>query len=174
MKSPEGWHVPIRREDVPDTGLHLDLEADEEVRARLAVLAGVLGVGELGVIADVTRHGEGLRMAGRVTARVTQTCVVTIEPIENTVDEAFDVLFLPPEVAGAAPAGPDPEEVDDTREALVNGAADLGAVATEFFLLGIDRYPRKPGAVFATPVEDRAAESPFAVLERLKDRDGKH
>jgi uncharacterized metal-binding protein YceD (DUF177 family) len=174
MKRPEGWHVPVRREDVPDTGLHLNLEADEDVRARLAVLAGVPSVQQLGVNADVTRHGEGLRMAGRVTARVTQTCVVTLEPIENTVDEAFDVLFLPPDVAGVAPTGPTPEEVDDTREALVNGAADLGAVATEFLLLGIDPYPRKPGAMFAGPPEDRGADSPFAVLKRLKGRDGKH
>jgi hypothetical protein len=174
MKRPEGWHVPVRREDVPDTGLHLEFEADAEVRARLAVLAGVPSVRQLGVSADLTRHGEGLRAAGRVTANVTQTCVVSLEPIENTVEEAFDVLFQPSDVAGAAPAGPAPEEVDDTREPLVNGAADLGAVATQFFLLGIDPYPRKPGAEFSGPAEDRAAASPFAALERLKGRDAKH
>jgi hypothetical protein len=173
MKRPEGWHVPVRREDVPETGLHLELEADEEVRGRFVVLAGVLSVPQLGVTADMTRHGEGLRAAGHVTARVIQSCVVTLEPIENTIDEPFDVLFLPPDVAGAAPAGPDPEEVDDTREPLVDGAADLGAVATQFFLLGIDSYPRKPGAVFSGPAEDRAADSPFASLERLRGRDGK-
>jgi hypothetical protein len=174
MKSPEGWHVPVRREDVPDTGLHLDLEADEEARARLAALAGVVSVPQLGVAADLIRHGEGLRAAGRVTAKVNQTCVVTLEPIENTVDEAFDVLFQPPDVAGAAPAGSAPAEVDDTREPLVNGAADLGAVATQFFLLGIDPYPRKPGAEFSGPAADRAADSPFAALERPKGRDAKH
>jgi Large ribosomal RNA subunit accumulation protein YceD len=173
MKRPEGWHVSVRREDVPETGQqHLEIEADEEVRARLAVLAGVVSVPQLGISADVTRHGEGLRAAGRVTARVAQTCVVTIEPIENTIDEPFDVLFLPQDVAGAAPAGRDPKEVDDTREPLVNGAADLGAVATDFFLLGIDPYPRKPGALFAGPAEDRAADGPFASLSRLKGRDG--
>jgi hypothetical protein len=174
MKKPEGWHVPVRREDVPDTGLHLDLVADEEVREQLAVLAGVPAVPHLGVTADLTRHGEGLRAAGRVTATVAQTCVVTLEPIENVVDEAFDVLFLPPDVAGAAPAGPAPEDVDDTREPLVNGAADIGAVATQFFLLGIDPYPRKPGAEFSGPAEDRTADSPFAALERLKGPDVKH
>jgi uncharacterized metal-binding protein YceD (DUF177 family) len=174
MKRPEAWHVSVRREDVPDTGQHLEVEADEEVRARLAVLAGVLSVPQLGISADVTRHGEGLRAAGRVTARVIQSCVVTLEAIENTIDEPFDVLFLPSDVAGAAPAGPDPKEVDDTHEPLDNGAADLGAVATEFFLLGIDPYPRKPGAVFTSASEDRAADSPFASLSRLKDRDGKH
>jgi uncharacterized metal-binding protein YceD (DUF177 family) len=174
MKRPEGWHVPVRREDVPETGQHLALDADEEVRARLAVLAGVLRVPQLRTTADLMRHGEGLRAAGRVTARVTQTCVVTLEPIENAIDEPFDVLFLPPDVAGTAPAGRDREEVDDTREELVNGAADLGAVATQFFLLGIDPYPRKPGAVFSSPSEDRAADSPFASLERLKGPNGKH
>jgi hypothetical protein len=175
MKSPEGWHVPVRREDVPDTGLHLALQADEDVRARLAVLAGVVRVPQLGFTADVTRHGEGLRAAGRVTANVTQTCVVTLEPMENTVDEAFDVLFQPADVAGAAPDGPaPPEDVDETREPLVNGAADLGAVATQFFLLGIDPYPRKSGAEFSGPAEDRTADSPFAALERLKGRDAKH
>jgi hypothetical protein len=173
MKRPEGWHVSVRREDVPETGLNLALEADEEVRARLAVLAGVPSVPQLGINADVTRHGEGLRAAGRVTGRVTQTCVVTLEPIENTIDEPFDVLFVPPDVAGAAPAGPDPKDVDDTREPLADGAADLGGVATEFFLLGIDPYPRKPGAMFASPAEDRAADSPFASLSRLKGTDGK-
>jgi hypothetical protein len=174
MKRPEGWHVSVRREDVPETGQqHLEIEADEEVRARLAILAGVPAVPQLGISADVTRHGEGLRAAGRLTASVTQACVVTLEPIENTIDEPFDVLFLPQDVAGAAPAGRGPEEVDDTREPLVNGAADLGAVATEFFLLGIDPYPRRPDAVFSGPAEDRASDGPFASLSRLKGQDGK-
>jgi hypothetical protein len=174
MKRPEGWHVTVRREDVPETGQqHFEIEADEEARARLAVLAGAVSVPQLGISADVMRHGEGLRAAGRVTARVVQTCVVSLEPIENTIDEPFDVLFLPQDVAGAAAAGPDPQEVDDTREPLVNGAADLGAVATEFFLLGIDPYPRKPDAVFSGPAEDRAADGPFASLSRLKGENGK-
>jgi uncharacterized metal-binding protein YceD (DUF177 family) len=171
MKRPEGWRVPIRPEDVPETGLHLELEADAEARARLAVLAGVPSVLQLGATVDVTHHGEGLRAAGRVTARVTQSCVVTLEPIETAVDEPFDVLFLPPDVAGAAPSGRALGEVDDTREPLADGTADVGAVATQFFLLGVDPYPRKPGAVFSGPAEDRAADSPFALLARLKGSD---
>jgi uncharacterized metal-binding protein YceD (DUF177 family) len=170
MNKPEGWRVPIHLEDVPDTGMHLDIDADAEVRARLAAVAGLLSVSRLHVAADLTRHGDGLRASGRVTATIGQTCVVSLEPLENTVDEPFDVLFLPHEAVTdpSAIPGPVAEVVDDTRETLVNGVADLGAVAVEFFLLGIDHYPRKPGAVFAPPVEDRAAESPFAVLAKLK------
>lgn len=170
MNKPEGWRVPVHLENIPDTGVHVDLDADEEVRARLAALAGVRSVPRLHAAVDLARHGDGLRATGRVTATIGQTCVVTLEPLETTVDEAFDVLFLPQQAVGevAAVSVSAAEEVDDTRETLVGGIADLGAVAAEFFLLGIDPYPRKPGAVFAAPAEDRAADSPFAVLAKLK------
>jgi uncharacterized metal-binding protein YceD (DUF177 family) len=169
MNKLEGWQLPVHLENVPETGLHLELGADEETRARLAVVAGVLSISQLHMAADLMRQGDGLRATGRVTATVGQSCVVTLEPLENTVDEALDVLFLP-DAAGAEPpvARVPDEDVDETRERLVNGVADLGTVATEFFLLGIDRYPRKAGAVFAPPTEDRAADSPFAVLAKLK------
>jgi Large ribosomal RNA subunit accumulation protein YceD len=169
---PETWHVPVRLEDVPDAGLHLDLDADAEVRARLAAVAGVLDVPRLRTSVDLSRHGAGLRASGRVTATIGQTCVVTLEPMENTVDEMFDVLFVPQSAAagdGIEQSVPHPDDVDDTRETLVDGTADVGAVATEFFLLGIDRYPRKPGAVFAPPAQERSAESPFAILSKLKN-----
>ena len=45
---------------------------------------------------------------------------------------------------------------DDPPEVLHDGAVDLGAVATEFLLLGIDPYPRKPGAVFDAPAGRRS------------------
>jgi hypothetical protein len=41
-------------------------------------------------------------------------------------------------------------------------------LATEFLILGIDPYPRKPGAQFATPKIEDAGEHPFAALESLK------
>jgi hypothetical protein len=170
MNKPEGWHIPVRLENVPDTGLHLDFDADEEVRARLGAVAGVRSVSRLHASVALTRHGEGLRAAGRVTATIGQTCVVSLEPLENYVDEPFDVLFVPREAVTDVSGGPihAVEDVDDTRETLVDGTADVGAVAAEFLLLGIDRYPRRPGAVFAVPVEDRAGDSPFAALAKLK------
>jgi uncharacterized metal-binding protein YceD (DUF177 family) len=167
MNKPEAWHVPVHLENVPDTGLRFDLDADEAVRARLGAIALVRNVSQLHASIVVTRHGEGLRVAGRVTAMVGQACVVTLEPLEKTVDEPFDVLFVPNEADASAFLVP-AEEVDDTRETLVDGTADIGAVAAEFFLLGIDRYPRKPGAEFARPAEDRTGNSPFAVLAKLK------
>jgi len=61
---------------------------------------------------------------------------------------------------------------EEPPEMLVDGKIDLGAIATEFLLLGIDPYPRKAGAEFATVKVDDAGSRPFAALEALKKRLG--
>ena len=168
------WHVAVRLEDVPEAGLHFALVADEQVRASLAALAGVRDLARLEASIDVARHGGGLRATGRVYATVGQNCVVTLEPLETGVDEAFDVTFALAGAAGAAAAaasGGKFGEAHEPPEAMVGGAADLGAIATEFLLLGIDPYPRKPGAVFALPVENEPGGGPFAALAKLKISD---
>jgi len=174
-KPAQRWHVPIRLEDVPDTGLHLDLVADAEVRAALAALAGVRDMPRLEAAINVARQGNGLRVTGRVSATVGQDCVVTLEALENRVDEPVDVVFAAPApVVAAADAADDDahhdaQGGDEPPEALVDGAADLGAVLADFLLLGIDRYPRKPGAVFASPAPAGGGDNPFAVLAKLKN-----
>ena len=164
------WHVPVRLEDVPETGLHLDLEADEHVRAGLAALASATDIPRLEAVLDVVRYGNGLRATGRVLATVGQTCVVTLEPVQNEVDEPIDVIFKPPSTGDAAAEDVSGElEIDEPPEVLADGIADLGVIAAEFLLLGIDPYPRKPGAEFTPPAEQGDAASPFAALVRLKD-----
>jgi hypothetical protein len=160
---PHPWHVPVRLDDVPETGLHLILVAADEVRASLAAFAGLRDLSRLEAEIDVVREGGGLRATGRVRATAGQSCVVTLEPIETDIDEAFDVRFASgPGASGKA------GEPDDPPEAMVDGTADVGAVATEFLLLGIDSYPRKPGAVFDRPTEGTAGDGPFAALAKLR------
>lgn len=174
-ESAQPWHVPVRLEEVPETGLHLDLVADAHARASLAALAGVRDISRLEAAVDVARHGSGLRVTGQVSATVGQTCVITLEPLENVVNETIDVTFAasPTEYLADDNAAFDAAafDADDSPEILSDGLVDIGAVATEFLLLGIDRYPRKPGASFASPVAESPAASPFAVLAKLKDRD---
>ena len=94
-------------------------------------------------------------------ARVGQTCVVSLEPIESELDEAIDATFGPP---GAAVR----TDADEPPGPLAGGSVDLGALATEFLILGIDPYPRKEGVEFAPPKVEDAGEHPFAVLAPLK------
>jgi hypothetical protein len=165
------WHVPVRVADVPATGLHLTLVADKSVRAAVAALADLRDIARLEATVDISHHGDGLRATGTVSAKVGQTCVITLDPVENDVEETFDVTFAPRSGAAPAAAGDGNDEpVADTEspEALVDGVAEIGAVLAEFLLLGIDPYPKKPGAVFASPSEGDDDAGPFAALARLK------
>ena len=118
---------------------------------------------------DLTRHGaDGLRVVGRVQATVVQNCVVTLEPIESRIDEAIDLVFLPEAAPAPDAVGAGTGRGRRAAGAAPNGMVDLGAVATEFLLLGIDPYPRKPGAVFEAPPAGDPASHPFAALAALK------
>jgi uncharacterized metal-binding protein YceD (DUF177 family) len=138
----------------------------------VARTAGLRELPRLEASFDVTRHGAGgLHVAGKVSATVGQTCVVTLEPLVNEIDEAVDLIFLP----GTGVAEQPKAEVRDGPESLVEGKVDLGAIATEFLVLGLDPYPRKSDAVFQPPADDEPAPGPFAALAALKDgldRDG--
>lgn len=170
MMTDHPWSAIVRLDEVPETGKHVAFEASESVRNAVAKTADVDGIDSLSATFDLTRRGrDGLRAVGHVTATVRQTCVVTLEPLANAVNEAIDVTFAPP--SQAVEAGDDTEiEVpsEDTPEPLVNGAVDLGALATEFLILGIDPYPRKAGVAFEPPAREEAGEHPFAALATLK------
>ena len=169
-KAPVGavWSAPVAVGDVPEAGRRVDLVANAPIREAIAKAAGLAALPRLEAKFDLTRLGaDGLRVAGRVSATIVQNCVVTLEPIESEVDEPIDLLFLPDTAAALDAAGLQPTGVDPP-ESLRGGAADLGAVATEFLLLGIEPYPRKPGAVFDAPPADDPASHPFAALAALK------
>jgi cytochrome b pre-mRNA-processing protein 3 len=166
-KNQHPWSVPVALDDIPETGLHLEVEAPENVRSDLVALAGVRELTRLSAVFDLARRGAGVRVTGHVSARVGQTCVVTLEPVENDLQEAVDLTFSP--TAGSDVQAKDGE---DPPEPLIGNELDVGAIATEFLLLGIDPYPRKAGATFAPIKADDGSAKPFAALEALKKQLG--
>ncbi len=172
------WSVPVAIHEVPDSGRRVELAADERSRAAVAKAAGLRSLPRLEATFDLTPRGRGgLRVVGGVSATVGQDCVVTLEPIENEVEEEIDLAFAPVAAPAAAEddgeAAPVEVTVEDTPEALVGGIVDLGAIATEFLMLGVDPYPRKPGVAFEPPPAGEDQAHPFAALAALKkgDRD---
>jgi hypothetical protein len=170
------WSFPVRVEDVPETGLQVALSADEPTRNAIAKIAGLRGLPRLEATFDVIRlGGEGLHVSGEVKALVDQTCVVTLEPIQNEINEVIDLDFRPDtalRVAARHADGSPVEDGEEPPEQLIDGVADLGAVATEFLFLGIDPYPRKPGAVFKQPPAPGPETGPFAALSKLQTKRG--
>lgn len=167
------WSMPVAIDKIGEAGLHVALEAPPEVRAAVAKFVSVREVSALAAEFDLSRRGRAVHVSGRVQARVGQTCVVSLDPVENAVDEAVDLLFTPQAADGGAAAAANTLEAADAQpEPLVDGKLDVGALAVEFLLLGIDPYPRKPGVEFAAPKADDAGEHPFAALATLKKRPG--
>jgi uncharacterized metal-binding protein YceD (DUF177 family) len=172
---PDPWRVPLMVAQIPEVGVHRDIEADAPVRAAMAEVGSLREVLSASASLDVMPSGGGrFHVAGRVRARIGQTCVVTLDPIESDIDEPIDLTFAPPEqipqlsdlVDDAAESD---EEIPDPPEPIVNGVIDLGRLATDALLLAIDPYPRKPGAVFEPLVEAPDPEDhPFAALKALK------
>lgn len=170
--APPIWSQKVSVEEVPEAGLHVDLDADGATRGALAEAAGLRDLPRLQASLDVSRHGRGgLRVDGEMSATVGQTCVVSLEPMESEINERIDLVFTPG--AGSALTEGSGEASMQFGEAeppepLIGGEIDLGAIVTEFLMLGIDPYPRKEGVEFEAPQHEEPSEHPFAVLAALK------
>jgi uncharacterized metal-binding protein YceD (DUF177 family) len=173
------WHVRVPVAEIPPSGLHREIEASETERQAIAALAGLRELPRLSASFDLHHtSGDQVIVTGYVRGTVGQTCVVTLEPLVNEIDEPVDVTFAP-DTGQAAFSDASDDEGDedelveeDPPELIVNGMIDLGALATEFLVLGLDPYPRKPGAVFEavlTPADPE--DHPFAALAKLKSPD---
>ena len=160
---------------IPDTGMHREIDTNASERSALADLGGLREVLSANAALDLTPMRQGrVHVTGRVRARIGQTCVVTLDPIENDIDEAIDLIFAPPEqipeladlVDDAAESD---TEIPDPPEPIENGVIDLGRVATDALFLAVDPYPRKPDVVFEPPVvADDPEDHPFAALKALQ------
>jgi uncharacterized metal-binding protein YceD (DUF177 family) len=169
------WRVPVLVAQIPDTGLHRDIEAGPATREAMAEVAGLREILAANASLDVTpKSGGRFHVTGQVRARVGQTCVVTLDPIENDIDEEVDLIFAPPEqipdLADLVDEAVESDvEIPDPPEPIENGVIDLGRLATDALFLAIDPYPRRSDAVFEPPViATDPADHPFAALKALQ------
>lgn len=172
------WSFLFAVAQLPEQGSHQTLETSAEQRAAIAVLGDLPAVMKARAELNLAHAPGGqVHVTGRVQGRVEQICVVTLDPVENDVDEPIDIMFAPPSqipVSAKVVQSEEGEEfeIPDPPEPIVNGFIDLGVLATEFLFLGLDPYPRKPGAEFVPPeVPVDPEEHPFAALKALKEAD---
>lgn len=154
-------HRPLSTERIGPGGLTVDVQANA---AECAALAARMQIPRVKAMRCRFRleagPGDSVVAVGRLTARVVQTCVVSLDDFESAVEEAFRVRFVP---AGTETDDPDPESDDEIP--YVHGILDLGEAAAEQLALGLDPYPRRPDAEL--PVAETAEpDHPFATLRR--------
>ena len=149
--SPISFEVNVAR--LPKKGMPVTIEADEAQCVALASVHGLNAVRSLRADMDVAGWKKGgVKVVGRVLARIEQSCIATLEPVDETVDEEFSALFLPEGSRLAVPQRLVEGEMildaegEDGPELFSGDTIDVGALAEEFFALGINPYPRKSGA----------------------------
>ena len=163
---------------LPQNGMPLTLKANEKELRALAKAHDLVSVQSFAAELLVKKwRKDGVKITGKVTAEITQTCIVTLEPLASHVESEIDALFVLEGSKLARPQlSPDGEilidfDGDDLPEIFSGDSIDAGAVAEEFFGLAIDPYPRAPGAVLEERVvepAEAAKPSPFAILIKLR------
>ncbi len=160
----------IRVDALPKEGQTVTIEADAAERKALAAFLKLPSIELFAASLTLVRaQSLGVRVTGAVHGELTQVCVVSLEPFAATVDEDIDVRFAPRRDDGAArrvSVETDTFSVGDEGQPdpIIDGKIDLGALAAEFFALGLDQYPRKPGVSFQLPEAPEATVSPFSAL----------
>lgn len=161
--SPVSFPVHVAR--LPKNGMSVTIEADPAQREALAAAHGLVSVGDFRADLDVTAWKKGgVRVAGRVVARIVQQCVVTLDPVEETVDEAVSALFVPEGSKLALPRRSAEGEIlldaegEDAPELFSGDTVDVGQLAEELFALGVNPYPRRAGVAVAAPGDDAPRE----------------
>ncbi|MDW8314441.1 MAG: DUF177 domain-containing protein [Rhodovarius sp.] len=153
---------PFRLSALPAAGEEITLEADAAERAALARRFGLIALDRLEARLQLRPDAAGgVAVSGRLSARLTQACVVTLEPVVQRIEESIAFRILP---EGQHPSE-DPQAEDEVESE--GGMAELGEVVAQHLSLAIDPYPRAEGAVLPEAATDRSG-SPFAALLRLR------
>ncbi len=162
MTQPE-LHRPLTLDRIGASGLDISVEATAAECAALAERMMIPAVQSLTCVFHLIRESRDLIAArGHLRASVTQTCVISLEDFEATVEEVFQVRFVP---AGDETGDIDPESDDEIP--YEGNTIDLGEAAAEQLGLALDPYPRMPGAEL--PEADVEADpNPFAALSGLR------
>jgi len=157
------FHRPVSLDRIGPPGLDITVEATTAECAALADRMKLPAVHALLCTFHLIREGRDRILArGHLRARVTQTCVVSLEDFEAPVEEVFQVRFVP---SGEETDDIDPETDDEIP--FEGNAVDLGEAASEQLGLALDPYPRMAGTSL-TEAEPDTQRHPFAALSGLR------
>lgn len=161
---------------LPAGGVEREIEAEAAEREALARRFGLVALAALraGLQISPIRSGAatGARVIGSLSARVTQICVVSLEPFETEVTESFRLDLLPADILDDA--GDAGLYHDDEIEPLDGDVLDIGELVAQYLSLALDPHPRRPGISFEAAGEapresgEIGDAGPFAVLGDLR------
>lgn len=158
-------HRPVAIASIGPAGLDVTVQANADECAALARRMNLPAVQSLICVFRLKRDiADSLLAHGHLVARVTQTCVVSLEDFSASVEERFTLRCVP---EGQESEDEDPEALDEII--YRDGVIDLGEAAAEQLALALDPYPHAPDACLPELPEQPEAGQ-FAALAALKRR----
>jgi uncharacterized metal-binding protein YceD (DUF177 family) len=153
---------PIALTKIRAKGLTMLVEATPEECAAIASRMELPAIQSLQCRYELRLDPDGVSFLadGFLHAAVIQSCIVSAEDIDATVEEAFSLRFVP---AGAEHDDPNPDDPDEIP--YEGDTIDLGEATAEQLGLALDPWPRIEGATVPM-IEDEDDSSPFAILAR--------
>ncbi len=139
------------------------LAPDAEARRAIAKWLKILDLPRFEAELTLVPSRAGWHLSGRLTAEAVQACGLTLEPVEEQINDTFGMDFVEADEAS------DASEVEvvldeDSPDIITDGRIDISRHVLEHLSLALNPFPRKPGAVFEPP-EETAEISPFAILK---------
>lgn len=185
------WTALVEVEKLPAAPKIFKIEADEQERVDLARRMGIVSVEK--AEADITLQrvsGGVIHALGSLRAEVTQSCVVSLAPVREVIEEEFEGWFGSDSSAvsfaraksdrDAKKSGMESEILEESvdPEPIVNGAVDIGELAAQHLSLSLDPYPHAPGVKYElavdsheqTPEGVNLRKNPFEALKDWKEK----
>jgi uncharacterized metal-binding protein YceD (DUF177 family) len=178
------FSVVVALDSIGDEPRRFELSADNEELVALSGRFGLVSIESFhaALVLSWMKRGKVLSVKGQILAKVTQSCVITLDPVPAVVNEEIDIVFSrhPDRTADIV----DPNEA----ETLEGENIDIGEIVSEELSLALDPYPRRPdidpASIELGPgarlVSEEAAEedarktakknNPFEVLAALKPK----
>lgn len=185
------WSMLVNADKLSADPKTFHIEASEQEKVDLARRYGIVSVG--GAVADITLQrvrGGVIHALGSLRAEVTQSCVVSLADVPDTITEEFEGWFGDDSAAvsfarakndhEAKKANMEAELLEESvdPEPIINGRIDIGEFAAQHLSLSLAPYPHAPGVKYelGVDVKEQSVEgaslrkNPFEALKDWKEK----
>ena len=185
------WSVHVRAEEITGSIKKIEIAPDADEKAALAKRLDIVALNDLQAQLQMNRTSPHIiHVKGQLQAKVTQNCVITLEPVETDIKDEFEAWYSDQSEAISFKKAqreaqtkkellelPMLEEEEDP-EPVINGQIDLGDLVTQYLSLSIPAYPTKEGLSYSVQVEEPKEKgknpmklNPFAALKDWRPKD---
>ena len=182
------WSHFIESNDIGEKPVSFEISAPEDVFPALCKRLDIHAIETLKAELNIHRNelNKVIHVQGKLYADLSQKCVVTMEPVDEHVENNFEAWFadqnqtvsftkakrerLSPKERNEQPMI---EEAEDP-EPVIEGKIDLGELIVQHLSLSLNPYPRLEGVAYESDkkeLEDAPEgtyDNPFAALKYWK------